>query len=76
MQIFCSQVLLLSILLWTLNISKYYYGTGGTDTREEDEDPYLTLVSKWCCALMIHINTQPKIEEAIQRFKYIKNHPQ
>ena len=44
-------------------------------TREEDEYPYLTFISKWACAILIHINMQPKVGEAIQRFKYIKRHP-
>lgn len=71
MQIFCLQVLLLMILLWALNISKYFIEEEVIELRAEDDEPYLTFVTKWCCAVMIHINTQPKIQEAIQRFKYI-----
>jgi len=75
MQIFCLQVLLLYSLLYSFFIERFIAGLNSDEKREQDEYPYLTFISKWACAILIHINMQPKLEEALQRFNYIKKHP-
>lgn len=76
MQIFCLQVILMFALLYSFFIGRFLDGTLNVDeVREEDTYPYITFLSKFSCAVLIHINMQPKIEEAIQRFQYIRHHP-
>ena len=72
-QIFCLQLILLFSLLYSFFISRLLETED--ILREEDEYPYLTFISKWACAILVHINMQPKLAEALQRFIYIKNHP-
>ena len=37
--------------------------------------PFATMTSKFMCALILHLTVQPKINEALERLRYIKRHP-
>jgi hypothetical protein len=74
-QIFALQVILLYCLLYSLFLEYLIHPDLKPNLREMDENPYLTFVTKFCCSVLIHINMQPKIAEAIQRLNYIRDHP-
>ena len=49
------------------------YGT--FKEKESEEFPFVTLISKFFSTIVLHLCTQPKLNEALERLRYIKRHP-
>lgn len=41
----------------------------------EEEYPYVLLIVKYICAMILHLTMHSKVEKAIERLYYIKRHP-
>ena len=66
------------ILLWVINLSNYFGSEivdPGDDDSDTDDWQYLVLITKFICSVILHVTLQPKVDEAIKRFKYVKYHP-
>ena len=57
MLLFLLQILLLLILFWTINISKYFDDDIDNTREVEDTDDwqYLVLITKFICSVILHI---------------------
>ena len=84
MLIFTIQILLLFFLVFDIVSSK---DTGDPDSDDgtdydnlnDDDVPelnaFFTYVTKFFCSVILHINQQPKVYDAIKRIQYIQYHP-
>jgi len=50
-------------------------GTYAPEDPDEDEFPLVNLVTKFFSTVVLHLSTQPKMVEALERLRYIKHHP-
>jgi hypothetical protein len=58
MLLFILQMLLLLILLWVINVSKYFNGNKADNTptpSDSDDWQYLVLVTKFICSIILHV---------------------
>lgn len=47
----------------------------GDFKAEKEEYPVACIISKFFCVVVLHLSTQPKLNEALERLRYIKRHP-
>lgn len=69
--VFNIQILLLFAMVYSLTI-----GIKKEDIKDEDESfPFLVLATKVFCSIILHLQMQPQMDDAIERLFYLKNHP-
>lgn len=74
--LFIMQIALLFIVQMVFTPFQFIQNLGIQPYQDHHKDfPYLVLIIKWVCSLILHINQQPSIEECIKRIQFIKYHP-
>mmetsp|Transcript_16219 Transcript_16219/g.27438 ORF Transcript_16219/g.27438 Transcript_16219/m.27438 type:complete len:160 (-) Transcript_16219:160-639(-) len=78
--IFSMQFILLTSMLWTINMGFLVKTVFKVEVPEDDEEgpkemPFILLLTKVICSLILHVIMQPKVDNAIRRLYFIKNHP-
>ena len=72
-------VFLLQFFMMVTILRSIFFGpwSNGDFLEEQDAEdfPFSILVAKFFCTIVLHISTQPKLCEALERLRYIKNHP-
>ena len=72
--VFNIQIILLFAMVWSVNIGPRL--AGEDKSNDDDEDyPFLVLCSKVFCSILLHLQMQPSMDDAIERLFYLKNHP-
>lgn len=60
--VFTIQVILLYCMLWAINLGPILDPTEEVDIEGNSESyPYLLLITKFTCSMVLHITMQPKI---------------
>lgn len=61
-------------MVWSISIGPRK--SGPVVIKDEDEEfPFLVLATKVFCSIILHLQMQPQIDDAIERLFYLKNHP-
>ena len=68
------QVVLLAAMFWTINLGPIYDPIPDKEPGQE-EYPFVLMLTKLICTLVLHVTMQPNVEIALKRLQYIKYHP-
>ena len=64
-----------SLFIGPLVEGTFYYTPDYDDKEAYEHFPLVLQFTKFMCALILHITVQPKVNEALERLRYIHRHP-
>ena len=74
--IFIMQVSLIMVLYMNFNPADWIKEMGVEAFKvDESSHPYFSLLIKFICSLLLHINQQPNVLDCITRLQYVRAHP-